>query len=197
MALSILVRITEKAPRFPTDRTNLDCQIYVELATDYVGALLERMSTGHIAARPCLDAPQSIRLRLTSEHSSPINRRGYRRRALATPIAFYLLRFLFVDPGKAGAGMRLRLEELIEFRMNCLRVTMLASLNKQRHAPCCERRDSVPIERLGVESDPKKSVERHGGKGPRTRCYGPEQRQYSSCKTRHVPAHPLSRARGL
>lgn len=71
---------------------------------------------------------------------------------------FDLFRFPVVDVRKGVARAAFRPKEFVELGVNGLRITVLCTLDKERHAPRCECGDRVPVQRVRLEDEPAHCV---------------------------------------
>jgi hypothetical protein len=78
---------------------------------------------------------------------------------LALPLD--ILWFLSIESHQFVARFAMDPEQLIEFRMDSLGVSMLGPLDQERHEPGRQCSDCVPIERLSLEYEPQHRVQRH------------------------------------
>jgi len=66
---------------------------------------------------------------------------------------------LLIDVGEAIASPGLRMQELVEFSLDCLRIPVLGSLDQERHEPGGEHGKSVPTKILAVQQQPCQAVD--------------------------------------
>src|SRR5262249_13752362 len=70
------------------------------------------------------------------------------------PVVFDLFWLLIVEMGECVARSILRPKKFIKLCMDRLGVTVLGPLDEERHAPSCERRCAMPVQRFGLEHEP-------------------------------------------
>ena len=70
-----------------------------------------------------------------------------------------VLRLFLINVRKRVARLCLRVQELIELRLDCLRVAVLGTLDEERHEPRGHGSDRVPVECLPLEEKPRQPVD--------------------------------------
>src|SRR5258705_12324730 len=91
-------------------------------------------------------------------------------RSLFLPVADDFLWLAVVEFCELGAGPGMRTQQLVEFRLDSLRISIFGSSDEESHQPCCERRSTVPIEGVPLKDEPENSVS--GDDGERGRMCG-------------------------
>ena len=59
--------------------------------------------------------------------------------------------FFLIDPSERAVCATLSVQQLIQLRLKCLRITMFGTLDEQCHEPYDQRGDRMPIKRFAVE----------------------------------------------
>jgi hypothetical protein len=71
-----------------------------------------------------------------------------------------VLRLFVVDMGKCVSRAGLGMQQLIQLRLDGLRVTMLRALDEQSHEPSGHRRNGMPVEGFALEGKPCDAIGR-------------------------------------
>jgi len=66
-----------------------------------------------------------------------------------------------VDPCHLAIGSIEPVQEMVELRVNRLRIPVLGPLNEDGHHPRRKRRDRVPVKRLAGKGEPQNTVAEH------------------------------------
>jgi len=90
---------------------------------------------------------------------------------------FNVFRFLLIDVREAIASPGLRMQELVEFSLNCLSIAVLGSLNQERHEPGGENGKSMPAEIFSVQQQPCQAIDYNNQECKRMSCKNAEVRQ--------------------
>ena len=72
-----------------------------------------------------------------------------------------LLGFFGIERGEFGAGTVMRTQKLVQFGVNSLGIAVLGALDKERHDPGCEGRDSLPIKCTRRKRQPQQDIQQH------------------------------------
>ena len=88
---------------------------------------------------------------------------------------FNVFRLLLIDVREAIASPGLRMQELVEFRLDGLSIPILGSLDQERHEPGGEHGKSVPAKILSVQQQPCQAID-----------YNDQERKGMSCKDAEV-----------
>ena len=92
-------------------------------------------------------------------------------------MSFDVFRLLLIDVGEAIASPGLRMQKLVEFSLDCLRIPVLGSLDQERHEPGREHGKSVPTKILSVQQQPCQAVDYNDQERNRMPCKDAEVRQ--------------------
>ena len=92
---------------------------------------------------------------MRGDSSAPLGRLVAR---LILPLLLDVFRFLSVQCPDRIARTRLRMNQFVEFRVDRLSIAMFGTLDEQRHEPRRENGNRVPVERLGLKSEPKNGI---------------------------------------
>src|SRR5262245_43835536 len=79
----------------------------------------------------------------------------------ARPMPFNVFRFLLIDVREAVASPALRMQQLAEFRLDCLRIPVFGSLEQESHEPGGKNGKSVPAKTFSVHQQPCQAVGHH------------------------------------
>ena len=89
----------------------------------------------------------------------------------------YDLRLLIIELGQLTSGCSLDSQQLVELRVNGLRVTMFRPLNEQRHQPRGDGCHRLPVKTLWIENQPGADVAGQDEEGSRMCHEHPQPRQ--------------------
>ena len=98
-------------------------------------------------------------------------------RALVGAVAFNFFRFPIVELRQLITCSVFNPQKFVEFCVDGLGITVLRSLNKQRHKPCRYGGGALPPKRSRVYEQPRYDVHSHNGKGRRMRSRNTQEGQ--------------------
>ena len=84
-------------------------------------------------------------------------------------MAHDVLRFLIVNFRERVVRLTICVQELVEFRLQRLRIAVLRALYQQGHEPDGESGNAMPIERSRVKDEPELRIKDDDAVGPRVR----------------------------
>lgn len=84
-------------------------------------------------------------------------------------MAHDVLRFLIVYFRERVVRLTICVQELVEFRLQRLRIAVLRALYQQGHEPDGESGNAIPIERSRVKDEPEHRIKDDDAVGPRVR----------------------------